>query len=78
MKSIFFRLNGLPSHVRKPRSLKISAISRSQWLIEKAIDLGDKLGLELADLGDGQRPLEHQGARGAARQTHMGGDLVAS
>ena len=42
--------------------------------VEKTIDLGDKLGLELADLGDRQRPFEHQGARGTARQAHMDGD----
>jgi len=36
-------------------------------LIEHSIDGGDEFGFELADLGDGQRPLEHQRARSAAR-----------
>jgi len=33
--------------------------------VEKTIDLGNKFGLELADLGDRQRPFEHQGTLGA-------------
>lgn len=42
--------------------------------VEKAIHLGDDLRLELADLGDIQRPFEHQRARSPAGQAHMSGD----
>src|ERR1700704_6200596 len=40
-------------------------------LVEHSVDGSDELGFELADLGDGQRTLEHQRARRAARQAHM-------
>lgn len=36
----------------------------------------DKLGLELAQLSDRQRPFEFQCASSPAGQTHMGGDLL--
>ncbi|WP_246787909.1 hypothetical protein [Bradyrhizobium sp. CCBAU 53421] len=45
-------------------------------MVEATIDLGDELRFELADLCDRQRPFEHQGARGAARQAHVNGDLL--
>src|SRR3984893_15322963 len=42
--------------------------------VEEPIDLGDELGLELADLRNRQRPFEPQAASGAATQADMGGD----
>ena len=42
--------------------------------VEEAINLGDELGLKLADLGDRQRPFEYQGTRGTAGQAHMSCD----
>jgi transposase len=42
--------------------------------VEEPIDLGDELGLELADLRNRQRPFEPQAASGAATQADMGSD----
>jgi len=45
-------------------------------LIEQPIDGGDKLGLELAQLGDRQRSHELQCSGSPAGQTHMGSDFL--
>ena len=44
--------------------------------VEQLVDGRDKLGLELAQLGDGQRSFELQCACSSAGQPHMGGDLL--
>src|ERR1700676_196213 len=44
--------------------------------IEKPVDFGDQLWLELADLSDWQGPIQRQGARGSARQAHVGGNRL--
>ncbi|MER8639733.1 hypothetical protein [Mesorhizobium sp. M1365] len=44
--------------------------------VEQAVDLSDQVGLELADLGDRQRPLHRQGARRSAREPHVDGNRL--
>jgi hypothetical protein len=44
-------------------------------MVEKTVDLGDEFRLELANLRDGQWPIEDEAAGAAACQPHTRGDL---
>jgi VIT1/CCC1 family predicted Fe2+/Mn2+ transporter len=74
MKAIFLQVERRAFPDPQPALVQDLGDFAVAMMVEEAIDLGDEVGLVLADLGDRQRPIEHDGASGSARQPHMSGD----
>jgi len=58
----FLQIKHLAVHVRSPRSLKMFGDLTIAMAVKQAIDLSNEFWLELADLSDGQRFVDHKGS----------------